>query len=123
MFPPRQAQLFECTQSDHPVDVLILIVKNIFIFRGHRKKIKVLTENKTTQNRPKQHRARDETQKKEKRSARTNKAENTQKGKPKGKREKEKTPTNSRNEAANGAIGAANDRNSGNLAKTETRIP
>jgi hypothetical protein len=54
---------------------------------------KVLTENKTTQNRPKQHRARDETQEKEKRSARTSKAENTQKGKPKGKREKEKTPT------------------------------
>jgi hypothetical protein len=32
----------------------------------HLKKKKVLTENKTTQNRPKQHRARDETQKKEK---------------------------------------------------------
>jgi hypothetical protein len=65
------------------------------------KKREVLTENKTTQNKPKQHRARDETQKKEKISARTSKAENTQKGKPKGKREKQKTLTNSRNEAAN----------------------
>ena len=57
------------------------------------KKKKVLTENKTTQNRPKQHRRKKDLP--EPARLKTPKKENPK------EREKEKTPTNSRNEAAN----------------------
>jgi hypothetical protein len=57
------------------------------------KKKKVLTENKTTQNRPKQHRRKKDLP--EPARLKTPKKENPK------EREKQKTPTNSRNEAAN----------------------